>query len=66
MPDGNVRASPAETKHEAAVAHFLEKLTEVSRETGIGITGDAELFVMTPDDFAFRYVASAEDRLELT
>jgi hypothetical protein len=42
---------------------FLTDLTQLCARYGIGISGDAVLFVMEPEDFAHRYCADSESRL---
>jgi hypothetical protein len=42
---------------------FLADLTQVCARHGIGITGDAVLFVMEPEDYPHHYSVDAESRL---
>jgi hypothetical protein len=56
--------------HDAAPEHprlseFLRRLTELSAECGIGITGNPQLFVREADDIFFAYAADDSSRLIL-
>lgn len=43
---------------------FLAALTALSRQYGIGITGDAQLFVMERDDYERIYRAGRESQVD--
>jgi hypothetical protein len=42
---------------------FLSDLTEICRRHGIGIAGDAVLFLMEAEDFPPQYAVDSESRL---
>lgn len=42
---------------------FLWKLSELSRQFGIAICGDPQLFLMDPEDYWFDYAADGGDKL---
>lgn len=46
-----------------AVPQFLERLTELSKEFGLGLTGSIELYEMEGDDFLFAFHTDAADNL---
>jgi hypothetical protein len=46
------------------VGFFLKKLTELSCEFGVGITGAPVLFLMEADDFERHYYSDADSRIE--
>lgn len=48
---------------ERPVCEFLERLTELSREFGLGLTGSVELYEMEGDDFLFAFHADENDQL---
>lgn len=46
------------------VQQFLTDLTDISAKHGIGISGDAVLFVLEPEDYSARYVIDDESNLQ--
>ena len=66
MADGYVPVlSVSATTDADALEAFLTGLTDLSRQTGIAISGSPELFIMEAEDHAFAYTADAESRLIL-
>jgi hypothetical protein len=56
--------SPISASGDASRCHaFLIDLTEVCAKHGIGIAGDAQLFIMEPEDFPHSYSVDAKGRL---
>jgi hypothetical protein len=49
---------------ENQVERFLQRLSELSRETGIGITGSPVLFELEADDQERAYTADGESNLK--
>jgi hypothetical protein len=47
------------------LSEFLDGLTQLSAECGIGITDAPHLYVMEPEDKLFSYAADDESRLIL-
>nr|WP_314529450.1 hypothetical protein [uncultured Brevundimonas sp.] len=47
----------------AEIASFLQELTSIANKYGVGINDDAELFVMSGEDFEFRYSLDKNGRL---
>jgi hypothetical protein len=45
------------------IEQFLRDLSDVCREHGFGITGNATLFIMEPEDAAIEYKIDAESNL---
>jgi len=56
----------SETDEMAKARKFLADLTEISAKHGIGIAGEATLFLMEPEDFSSRYAIDDHSRLYRT
>lgn len=53
----------ARTHSDAEVQAFLHALTELSRQHKIGITGEAVLFSLEPEDMDREYTSDADSNL---
>lgn len=66
MNNSMAKIDPEETgATESKLASFLADLSDLCRKHGIGITGDATLFVMEPVDYQLNYQIDANSRLFL-
>lgn len=61
-PRNHSSLDPKDRLQESQTA-FLQDLTSIANQHGLGINEDSELFVMEVEDFSFRYSCDSSGRL---